>query len=292
MISMPPPEANPALKLIDVPHCWKLGLSGKGIGIGHLDTGVDGQHPSLQGRIAQYRVFDDDGIRTNHMTIRDTGTHGTYTASILCGRDGIGVAPEAQLYSGVVIEGGKSIVRVLAGLDWLLDQPIKVLSMSLGIPYYNPIFQKMLERFRASGRLVILPVGNYGEGIVCSPATDNHVLSVGAIDTKQTVPSFSGSGINKSWKHGFGPHVVAPGHGVIVAEPGGTVTRTSGTSMSSAYVAGIVALLFEAYSDATPDDIEDALIESCEPLDNSPPHRCGYGMVNARVAYESLMQYE
>jgi len=62
--------------------------------------------------------------------------------------------------------------------------------------------------------------------------------------------------------------------------------------MSSAYVAGIVALLFEAYSDATPDDIEDALIESCEPLDNSPPHRCGYGMVNARVAYESLMQYE
>lgn len=292
MTRMPLSKTNPALDLMDVPYCWELGLTGHGIGIGHLDTGVDGQHPYLQGRIAQYRVFDDDGLQVSHTAIRDTGIHGTNTASILCGGHDIGVAPGAQLYSGVVIEGGKSIVRVLSGLDWLLDQPIKVISMPLGIPYHNPIFQKMLERIRSSGILVILPVGNYGEGLVCSPATDTHVLSVGAIDTNRTVPAFSGSAIDESWKHGFCPHMVAPGCDVIVAETGGTITRTSGTSMSSAYVAGIAALLFEAHLDATPEDIEDALIESCIPLDNSPPHRCGYGVINARTAYESLIGYE
>lgn len=285
-------ETNPALKLMDVPKCWELGLSGNGIGIGHLDTGVDGQHPSLKGLIAQYRVFDDDGLQANHATISDTGTHGTNTASILCGRDGIGVAPRAHLYSGVVIEGGKSIVRVLSGLDWLLDQPIKVLNMPLGIPYHNPVFQKMLERIRSSGKLAILPVGNFGEGLVCSPATDNCVLSVGAVDLNSTVPTFSGSGLEDSWKHGFCPHLVAPGCDVIVAEPGGIITRTSGTSMASAYVAGIAALLFEAYPNATPDDIEKVLIDSCCPLDNSPPHRCGYGIVNARAAVELLIQHE
>lgn len=288
MTQLSAPNCNPALELMCIPECWELGLTGKGVGIGHLDTGVKSQHPCIEGRIAKYCYFDDDGKVVKHREVTDSGIHGTQTASLLCGQDGIGVAPEAQLYSGVVIEGGKSIVRVLNGLNWLLDQPIQVLCMALGIPYRNPIFRVILKRIRDAGVLPILPVGNFGEGIVCSPATDQHVLSVGATDNLKSIPKFSGSHVDDTFKHGFSPHMVAPGVDIIVANSNGGYTKTSGTSMASAYVAGIATLLFEAYPNATADEIEDALIESCQPLDGVPPHRSGYGLINAKVAYDYL----
>lgn len=78
--------------------------------------------------------------------------HGTHTAGIICGGtvDGqpIGIAPDAKLCSGVVIEGGKPLVRVLCGLDWMFDQGVRVVCVSLGLPGYNPVFEMVLARLR------------------------------------------------------------------------------------------------------------------------------------------------
>jgi hypothetical protein len=66
----------------------------------------------------------------------DSDEHGSHTAATVAGRPvrgkAVGIAPGSQLASALVIEGGDSVARVLGGLDWALDQGIRVLSMSLG----------------------------------------------------------------------------------------------------------------------------------------------------------------
>ena len=109
---------------------------------GHLDTGVAGQHPALAGRIAAFLETDEEGRAVPSATPRDTASHGTHTAGILCGGvldgEAIGVAPDAVLHSAAVIDGGRNVVRVLRGLDWLRGSGVRVLSMALGIAGRTP----------------------------------------------------------------------------------------------------------------------------------------------------------
>jgi len=82
----------------------------------------------------------------------------------------------------MVIEGGKCLVRLLAGLDWMLDCKIRLLCISWGLPLYNPLFEILLKRLRRAGILVVAPVGNGGAGRTCSPANYPGVMAVGAIN--------------------------------------------------------------------------------------------------------------
>ncbi|MGH2368734.1 MAG: S8 family serine peptidase, partial [Chloroflexota bacterium] len=86
------------LRRLGVESLWQQGLTGKGVRVGHLDTGVDGAHPALSDRIAAFMEFDLFGNRVPGSRPHDTGDHGTHTAGTICGgRAGgmaIGVAPE------------------------------------------------------------------------------------------------------------------------------------------------------------------------------------------------------
>jgi subtilisin family serine protease len=50
------------LKFLKVPTLWAQGLSGKGIRVGHLDTGADGKHPALKTAFAAFAEFDSFGV--------------------------------------------------------------------------------------------------------------------------------------------------------------------------------------------------------------------------------------
>jgi subtilisin family serine protease len=180
------------LQRLDVQACWQQGYTGLGAHIGHLDTGVDASHPALKGRVSEFMEFDEEGFSVPGAQPRDSGSHGTHIAGIICGNS-IGVAPGAKLCSGMVIEGGKSLVRILAGLDWMLDCKIRVLCLSLGIPFYTPLYEILLNRVKRSGVLVIAPIGNRGSERTCSPANYPGVLAVGAINARDWVARFSGS---------------------------------------------------------------------------------------------------
>ena len=268
------------------------GLTGKGILIGHLDTGVDHKHPALTGKIKSFAHFDENGLLSTNQTIRDTGYHGTHTAGIICGSptEGrtIGIAPDAKLSSAVVIEGGQTVVRVLAGLEWMLDQPIRILLMALGLPGYNPILSKAIHQFVEKGVLVIAPVGNAGIDKTRSPANYPHVLAVGAADQDGRVPRFSASGQFDRGACPFKPDLVAPGVNIPSAAPGGGFRLNTGTSMAAAYVAGVSALLFEATPTATAADVTTALKRTAGPLSKKYAHRAGYGLVNPLYALDHL----
>ncbi len=100
------------LQRIGIDACWQQGLCGEGVRIGQLDTGVDGSHPALCGRIAEFMEFDGDGYPVHATAPRDSGSHGTHIAGVICGQPcngllSIGTAPGAELCSAMVIEGGK-----------------------------------------------------------------------------------------------------------------------------------------------------------------------------------------
>src|SRR5690349_17762841 len=109
------------LRSLGIDALWRRGLTGAGVRVGHLDTGVDGNHPALAGRVAAFLETDDEGRAVPSAVPRDTASHGTHTAGILCGGlldgEAIGVAPGAQLYSAAVIDGGRNVVRILRGLN-------------------------------------------------------------------------------------------------------------------------------------------------------------------------------
>lgn len=281
------------LQGLNIEDCWQKGFTGVGIRIGHLDTGVDASHPALNDKVANFALFDANGGMISNVLPQDSSDHGTHTAGIICGGsvDGqsIGVAPDAKLCSGVVIEGGKPLVRVLSGLDWMFDRGVRVVCVSLGIPGYNPLFEIVLARLRRQGVLCIFPVGNSGRKVSHSPANYPGVLAVGAVDQNNRVAKFSGSQVFDRPNDPIKPNLVAPGVDILSAKPGGGLSKQSGTSMAAAHVAGVAGLLFQAKPDATVEEVENALLKSCLLLPNVDPQRVGCGLVNPVGALEILL---
>jgi subtilisin family serine protease len=125
------------LKAMGAGKLWDQGLSGKGVLVGHLDTGVDGKHPALKGAVAHFAEFDDLGREVQPAPAPfDSEDHGTHTAATIAGRPvksrHVGVAPGCRLASAVVVEGGNVVARVLGGMDWAVGHGVRILSMSLG----------------------------------------------------------------------------------------------------------------------------------------------------------------
>ena len=270
---------------------WDQGLSGKGVRVAHLDTGVDGKHPALRGAIAAFAEFDDLGnIVRPAPPPHDSDEHGTHTAATIAGRPvrgkSVGVAFKAELASALVVEGGDAVARVLGGLDWALDEGVQVLSMSLGFRGWWEDFLPIVQILRARGVLPVIAVGNEGPGTSRSPGNYSESLSVGAADEKLRVAAFSSSQRFARAKDPIVPDLVAPGVNVLSAKPGRAYQLMSGTSMATPHIAGIAALLFEAKPGAVVDEVEAALLGSCTL--HGDAQRGGRGFPDAVRALSSL----
>ncbi|HEU4508128.1 MAG TPA: S8 family serine peptidase [Pyrinomonadaceae bacterium] len=256
------------LEFMNVPRLWKEGLTGKGIKVGHLDTGVDGKHPALKKAVEGFVEFDLEGNMVNPSPApHDSDDHGTHTAATIAGRPvngrSVGVAREAELSSAMVIEGGVMVARVLGGMDWALSQGIQILNMSLGFRGWWEDFIPIIDILRSQNVLPVIAVGNEYAGTSRSPGNYPNVLSVGAHDENKLVADFSSSQRFKRAVDPIVPDMVAPGVGVISASPGGGYKSNDGSSMATPHVAGLCALLMQAKPTATIDEIEDAILRSC-----------------------------
>jgi subtilisin family serine protease len=280
-------ELTWGLQLLQAKRIWDAGFTGQGVSVGHLDTGIDGTHPALAGAFAHYAVFDDLGQEESPPPVppQDTGEHGTHTACTIAGRpvNGTyrGVAPGAQLVSGTVIEGGNTVARVLGGMDWAIANQVRVLSMSLGIRGYVDSWLGITRSLRAQNVLPVFAVGNEGPGTSRSPGNYAEAFAVGAIDKNEKIAEFSSSQGFARQENPSVPDVVAPGVDVLSAKPGGGWQLMSGSSMATPHVAGLAALLFSAKPDATVDDVQSAITQSCQGVPPLAQDRAGHGFPNA-----------
>jgi subtilisin family serine protease len=280
------------LDLLEIPKVWEQGFTGKGVLVGHLDTGVDGEHPALKPAIGAFAEFDLMGDPVPDAQPHDTDEHGSHTAGTIAGRKvsatAFGVAPDAKLASAIVIEGGNVIARILAGMDWVVGLGVKVLSMSLGLPGFHEDFQPVTQILRARGVLPVFAVGNEGPGTSRSPGNYAEVLSVGASDGNDEVAEFSSSQRFARPDDPVVPDLVGPGVDVISSVPGGGFKKMSGTSMATPHIAGLAALLCEAKPDAPPDEIEAAIFASCVLPSSMSQDRANRGIPNGPKALAAL----
>lgn len=293
--SKPEHGATWGIKALKVDALWAEGLSGKGVLVGHLDTGIDGDHGMLEDAIEKAAVFDHYGReRKADKPPTDSDDHGTHTAGTIAGRRykkvDAGVAPGARLLTAEVIEGGDSIARVLGGMEWALQHGARVLNLSLGWPNYTDSFLQIIDVLRLNECLPVVAAGNEGVGSTRSPGNYAQSLSVGAATAKGRVAPFSGSEFMVREQDSIVPDIVAPGVDIWSAAPGGGFQMMQGTSMATPHIAGLAALLFEACPNASIDQVELAIFGSATRMAHMPDARAGRGMPNAIKALAALQQ--
>ena len=301
---------------------WQRGITGKGVAVAIIDTGV-APVPALTGAdkvIAKVDLSAEAGVP--EATYLDTFGHGTHIAGIIAGRDPgvdpvtatadpnrfLGVAPGAGIVAVKVADntGAVDVSQVIAGIDWVVDHKdqlgIRVLNLSYGVnptqSYLVDPLAYAVERAWNAGIVVVGAVGNDGKAMhtVANPAIDPFVLAVGAVEwtgSGWTVPSFSSSGD----KHIRLPDLAAPGaHIDSLRDPGSrldvehpegyvssTLFRGSGSSMATAVVSGSAALLLSAYPSLSPNQVKSLLVGSSTPISGSSLI-VGKGVVNVAAA--------
>ncbi|MFF2776511.1 S8 family serine peptidase [Streptomyces sp. NPDC058052] len=280
---------------IGTPKAWAAGLTGKGVKVAVLDTGVDAGHPDLAGRIAESKSFIEG------QEVADRDGHGTHVTSTVggsgAGSDGKekGVAPGATLAVGKVLsdEGSGTESQIIAGMEWAAkDIDAKIVSMSLGSREgsdgTDPMAQAVNTLSAETGALFVIAAGNSGApGTIGSPGAADSALTVGAVDSADRAAYFTSKG-PRYRDQALKPDLSAPGVGILAARSqltGGTGLYTSmnGTSMATPHVAGVAALLAEKHPDWTGAQLKDALMSSSRTLDASA-YDLGAGRVDVGAA--------
>lgn len=288
------------IELLQIPRIWADGITGSGVLIGHLDTGIEASHPDLMGKVEEFALFGPRGEQVASDAF-DSHEHGTHTAgTIVGGRNGgvaIGVAPEARLVSALVLMGGKGTIwQIIKGMEWAVSRGVRVLSMSLGDSGYAPVYEYALGKVASLGVFVACSIGNGGLAVTASPGNQSQVCGVGAIDIQKQVADFSGGG-SVSWFDALGrlveihkPDVVAPGVAVFSSIPERKWGYSNGTSMAAPHVAGIAALLTQANPSASLGQILDALYSTAKRPDTAigRDSRYGRGIVDPVRALEHI----
>lgn len=264
---------------VGAPEAWKSGLTGKGVKVAVLDTGIDRTHPDLAGRIDAEQDF------TGHSDATDRHGHGTHVASTIAGQ-GLGgapvrkgVAPGARLVIGKVLtdSGGGQESEIIAGMEWAAKSGAKVVNLSVGgpdSPGQDPMEEAVDHLTTTTRTLFVIAAGNSGPEpeTVGSPGSATAALTVGAVDRHDRQADFSSRGPRID-DHAVKPELSAPGVGIAAARAAGARFGTpvgvrystmSGTSMATPHVAGAAAIVAQQHPGWSPAQIKAALIGSAK----------------------------
>ncbi|MGW4111374.1 S8 family serine peptidase [Actinosynnema sp. NPDC004786] len=268
------PSLDRSTAQIGAPTAWKSGLTGKGIKVAVLDSGVDGDHPDLRGKVVAERNFTDDPDSA------DLDGHGTHVAAIIASGDRTyrGVAPDARILDGkVCVNGGCPESWVMAGMQWAVDQGADVVNLSLGgydSPGVDPLEEAVNLLSEKTGTLFVVAAGNGGRSeSIDSPGSADAALTVGAVRHDDDLAHFSSRG-PRNGDGAVKPDITAPGLNIVAAKAAGARIGTpvgrrhlalSGTSMATPHVAGAAALLAQQHPDWTGAQLKGALMASAKP---------------------------
>jgi serine protease AprX len=237
-------------EVVGAHDAYRKGLTGKGVGVALIDTGVAPVPGLTSGNVVDGPDLSFDSQQPG-MAHLDAFGHGTHLASIIAGRDAAGtpssyldpgrftgIAPDATLVNVKVGAGNGAVdvTQMIAGIDWVVEHSkdaglnIRVISLSYGTDSLqssgvDPIAYAVENAWK-HGIVVVAAGGNDGEPgkTLANPAYDPHVLAVGAMDdagtvvaSDDTVPEWSTRGTDA--RH---VDVVAPGVSVLgLRVPGG-----------------------------------------------------------------------
>lgn len=281
---------------VGAPAAWQRGLTGAGVRVAVLDTGIDTDHPDLAGKVAASQDFTGTG------GVEDGFGHGTHVASIITGTGAAsggkyrGVAPDVTLAVGKVLDdtGWGTDDSVLAGMQWAAaESGAKVVNMSLGADPtdgQDPMSLAVNTLSRQYGTLFVISAGNFGgDQTVGSPGSADDALTVGSV-SKQDKPSDFSSRGPRLGDGAAKPEIAAPGGGIVAAMPAGvpplgdtvgdSYQQLDGTSMAAPHVAGAAAILSQQHPDWTGATLKSALVSSAHEVSGAGVYQVGTGRLD------------
>ncbi|MFE6778179.1 type VII secretion-associated serine protease mycosin [Streptomyces sp. NPDC057702] len=289
-----------ALDAIHAPLAWQT-TKGAGVTVAVLDTGVDAEHPDLQGQVLPGKDMIGFGARRGDVS---WARHGTAMAGIIAGRghgagggDGVvGVAPGVSILPVRVIleEGDPARKRARAargaaladGIRWAADHGADVINLSLGDDSESAHPERRedaaVQYALRKGVVVVASAGNGGgEGDrVSYPAAYPGVIAVTAVDRYGSRAAFS----TRRWY----ATICAPGVDVVIADPNRRYYQGWGTSAASAFVSGAAALVRSAHPDLSPVQVKRLLTETAQDRpEGGRNDELGAGMVDVAAAIEA-----
>jgi subtilisin family serine protease len=278
--SIAQPTLDVSVPQIGAPTAWQAGLTGVGVTVGILDTGVKADHPDLAGKVIEQRDFTD--------SLPDGGDdvgHGTHVASIIAGTGAAsngrfrGVAPDAKLISGkVCMFFGCPDSAIIAGMEWIAPQ-VRVVNMSLGggsTDGTDPVSQAVNNLTAQHGTLFVISAGNSrGLDQVAAPAAADAALAVGSVTKQDATSDFSSAG-PRAGDFAVKPDIAAPGTSITAARAAGTpagdaqpfddnYATLSGTSMAAPHVSGAAAILVQQHPGWNADRLKPTLMSTAKP---------------------------
>ncbi|XRQ11200.1 S8 family peptidase [Actinomadura welshii] len=265
------------LEALRAPKAWKY-AKGRGVTVAVLDTGVDKSHPDLTGQVITGPDLTG-GLRAPGS--RYWGLHGTSMASIIAGHGHgpglsqgmMGIAPQSNILSiRVTLENDDPLRRdngqptgsadrdaVAQGIRYAVDHGAQIINMSLGggRQFYNgtKAQESAIKYALGKGVVLIASAGNDGSGANRKnfPAAYPGVIAVGALDRRLRLWKDSNRRSHAA--------VCAPGVDIVSADASNGYVVGTGTSASSAMVAGVAALVRSRYPKLTPEEVRRALIQ-------------------------------
>lgn len=252
-------------------------LTGEGVRVAVLDTGIDFDHADFAGRVpvANTRSF------IAGEAVQDGHGHGTHCCGVVAGPmtsvagRRYGVAPNAELLVGKVLsnEGSGFDDQIIAGIEWAASSGARVISMSLGSARdtgeaFSPLYERVAERLaqEGAGVLLIAAAGNDSNRPlftrpVGNPAACPSIMGIAAVDADLRIAPFSNREMD-----GIGRlDLSGPGVRVYASIPGG-FDWFSGTSMATPHIAGAAALELQAAPQATAGEVWDRLLRQAQAL--------------------------
>ncbi len=348
------------------------GLTGAGVVIAVLDTGVDNEHRSLNDFDDQnddpdpdpnsysdqkwFGGFDATSPNPNQdgsVDPNDGNGHGTHVAGSALGTGSStavhrGTAPGAGLVDIKVLSdgGGTNSQASLAGLQWMIDNQdtdwgvdndyrgIQIGSMSFG-SISTPLNTgdqgdngtgaeaNLVNTATENGIICVVAIGNDGSNRVPSPASADGAITVGSVTDKNTVDreddewdDYSNWGPRLSdqddddWDE-LKPDITSYGTNIYsataatgplipgqVASADNDYDEKTGTSMATPIASGVIALMLEADSSLSPQDVKDNLRNSSEVRGNPSESgvsdrwndKYGFGIIDANCAVSLIME--
>jgi subtilisin family serine protease len=247
---------------------------GDDVVIALIDSRVDTRQPDFAGRIVDTY---DAGCGAS----APPDAHGTGMAGAIASHAGlVGVAPGAKIMAICAFGGAggsatpqATSTNIIRGLDYAIEHGAKIINMSFAGPQ-DPALAQELQVAREKGILVVAAAGNAGaQSPPLYPGADPNVIAVTATDEHDRL--FSGA------NQGSYVAVAAPGVNVLVPAPEGGVQLTTGTSVATAHVSGVAALLVAEEPSRTPEDIRAILVDTAKHLGAEGINpQFGAGLVN------------
>jgi hypothetical protein len=249
-----PAYLNETTGLIGARQLWDLGITGKGVTIAIIDTGINKYHPDLDDMDDDPTTHDPKVLAERSFvpyepSPEDTNGHGTHVASTAVGTGGTGamgfygqfpyygihnatilpgtergVAPGAYLYNAKAFDSGGSAdwSWIIGAIEWSVAMGADVISGSFGgwpegPPEQDPVVLA-LKAAVEHGVVVVIAAGNDGWGYfsVGTPGFAPDVITVGATTETDELIFFSSRGPEQFELHAK-PDILAPGTSVIAA---------------------------------------------------------------------------